>query len=187
MPRITRRLSPSLIIALMALFLALAGTAAASSVLGSSDAGGKSKSKAAAGEAQRSLAAVGSCEPGSHILGFARVKGKVSMPSGYTNNSAFVDIANNCAVPGPSVVVRRASAGVYFVRFAKNPAALALVTSNQDGATTAFSGDEDNIVTVGKITSGADLDSFRVDVEDVDSGAPDGHKHQDGQFTILLP
>ena len=186
MHHITRRLSPSLIIGLMALFLALAGTAAANSVLGSNDARGKSKSQTAAGEAQRSLAATG-CETGN-VLGFARVKGSASIPSStYTSDSAFIDFTHNCS--GFGVAVRRASAGVYFVRFTKNPAALALVTSNEDGASSTTSGDTDNVVTVGKLpnnVSGLDIGSFRVDVQDIDAATGAGHQPQDGKFTILL-
>jgi hypothetical protein len=180
MHHITRRLSPSLIVALVALFLALAGTAAASSVLGSNDARGKSKT--AADETPRSLAAVG-CETGN-VLGFARVKGSTSVPNFYTSNSAVIDTAHNCT--GSSVQVRRTSAGVYFVRFNDNAAKLALVTSNEDGASTEFSGDDDNIVTVGRINSGSDAGSFRVDVEDVSDFSPDGHRHQDAPFTIMI-
>jgi hypothetical protein len=176
---ITRRLSPSLIVALMALFLALAGTAAANSVLGSNDVQGKSTP--AAGAAQRSLAAAG-CETGN-VLGFARVKGMGSIPSFYTKDSALVDFAHSCGVAGASgVVVRRASAGIYFVKFLNNPAALALVTANEDGATSTLGGDTDNVVTVGKINSGPDEGSFRVDVLDIDA-----HKSQDAQFTIMTP
>jgi hypothetical protein len=76
---------------------------------------------------------------------------------------------------------------VYFVKFSGDPAQLAVAVANQDGASSQFSGDNDNVVAVGKITSGSDAGAFRVDVQDIDSGAPGGHLAQDGQFTILLP
>jgi hypothetical protein len=176
---VTRRLSPSLIVALMALFLALAGTAAANSVLSSN--GAHSKSKAAAGDAQRSLKAAAGCVTGN-VLGFARVKGKGSIPKNYTNDKALIDFPFNCT--GIDVFVRRERAGVYFVRFPNNPAALALVTSNEDGATTDLGGDTDNVVTVGKVPSSSpsDAGAFRVDVLDIDA-----HQSQDAPFTIMTP
>lgn len=74
------------------------------------------------------------CQTG-RILGFARVKGSASMPSTYTSDSAYVDFTHNCS--GGAVQVRRPTGvpgtGVYFVRFADNPAALALAASNTDG------------------------------------------------------
>ena len=82
--------------------------------------------------------------------------------------------------------VRRGATGAYFVRFVGNPAALAVVSVNQDGASTQFSGDADNLVAVGKITSGSDAGSFRVDVADINPNATDGHSPQDGPFTIAL-
>jgi FlaG/FlaF family flagellin (archaellin) len=177
MRSISRRISPSLIIALVALFITLAGTAAASTVIGS-----KPKSRSDS-QPQRTLKAI-PCESGA-VLGFARVKGGASTPAFYTSNSAVIDITRNCT--GGSVQVRRSAPGVYFVRFVNDPASLALVSVNQDGASTQFSGDSDNVVSVGKITSGSDAGSFRVDVQDLDPAAPDGHKPQDGKFTIMIP
>jgi hypothetical protein len=124
------------------------------------------------------------CKTGK-VLGFARVKGTAGIPAAYVDESAFIDIKNNCS--GGRVEVRRASAGVYFVRFVDNPALLAVGVPNQDGASTEFSGDADNTLTIGKISSGNDAGAFRVDVNDLPG--PDGTAggRQDGKFTILLP
>jgi hypothetical protein len=129
-----------------------------------------------------SLSAMG-CKTGK-ILGFARVKGTAGIPAFYTNAAAAIDITNNCS--GGAVEVRRAGTGKYFVRFAGNPALLALVSANSDGFGTN-STHNDNIVSVAKVTSGADAGAFRVEVEDVDGGASNGSDPQDGQFTIMLP
>jgi hypothetical protein len=124
------------------------------------------------------------CQTGK-VRGSARIKGNALIPNTYTTASTAIDLTNNCS--GLSVSVRRGSAGVYFVRFSGNPAALAVVAGNQDGASSAFSGDTDNVVSVGKVSAGADAGSFRVDVQDIDANAADGHKSQDGKFTIMLP
>lgn len=117
------------------------------------------------------------CQPGK-VLGFARITGRVSMPATYTSSSLYV---NGRSCSGASLLVRRASPGVYFVRFPSNPATLAVATANQDGATSTFSGDINNIVTVGRVTSGTDAGAFRVDVRDITVG------HQDGGVTLVLP
>jgi hypothetical protein len=119
------------------------------------------------------------CQTGK-VLGFARVRGSDDVPNAYVDEDAYVDITNNCA--GGRVEVRRESTGVYFVRFVDNPAALAVGVPNQDGASTELSGDADNMLTIGKITSGNDAGAFRVDLHDL----PDGIR-TDGKFTILLP
>jgi hypothetical protein len=67
------------------------------------------------------------CQTGK-VLSFARVKGSASVPSYYTSSSSYIDITNNCS--GGSVLVRRALAGIYFVRFSYNPAALAVAVAN---------------------------------------------------------
>ena len=79
--------------------------------------------------------------------------------------------------------MRRADAGVYFVRFVDNPADLALAVPNQDGASSGSSGDADNIVTVGKVTdpNSSDFEAFRIDTKD--SPAFD---RQDGKVNIML-
>jgi hypothetical protein len=124
------------------------------------------------------------CQTGK-ILGFARIKGAAGIPTSYVDEDAFVDITNNCA--GERVEVRRASTGVYFVRFVDNPAALAVGVPNQDGASSEFSGDADNVITIGKITSGDDAGAFRVDVNDLPGPDSTAGGRQDGKFTILLP
>ena len=123
------------------------------------------------------------CQSGK-VLGFARVKGTAGIPAFYTNALAAIDITNNCS--GGTVQVRRASTGLYFVRFVGNPAALALAVSNSDGSG-VNSIHNDNIVSVAKVNSGPDAGSFRVEVEDVGLTASGGSDPQDGQFTIMLP
>ena len=119
------------------------------------------------------------CKTGK-VLGFARIKGTSGIPSAYVDEGAFIDLKNTCA--NGRVEVRRQSTGVYFVRFVDHPAVLALAVPNQDGATSAISGDTDNTLTVGKVTSGNDTGAFRVDIKDLPDGLP-----QDGKFTIMLP
>jgi hypothetical protein len=133
-------------------------------------------------ESTLSVRAMG-CQSGK-VLGFARVKGTAGIPAFYTNALAAIDITNNCS--GGTVQVRRASTGLYFVRFVGNPAALALTVSNSDGSG-VNSLHNDNIVSVAKVSSGPDAGSFRVEVEDVAATASGGSDPQDGQFTIMLP
>ena len=80
--------------------------------------------------------------------------------------------------------MRRASTGLYFVRFLNNPAGTALVVSNTDGRgpQTALN---DNIVSVAKINTGPDLGAFRIEIEDVGDHSS-GSDPEDGQFTIVL-
>lgn len=121
------------------------------------------------------------CQSGK-VQGFARVKGNAGIPIFYTDASAAIDITNNCT--GDTVLVRRASTGLYFVRFTGNSASLALAVPNSDGAGVQ-SIHNDNMVSVAKINSGPDAGSFRVEVED--AGGSNGSDPQDGQFTIMLP
>jgi hypothetical protein len=134
-------------------------------------------------ESSLSVASMG-CQTGK-VLGFARIKGTAGIPSSYVDEGAFIDLKNNCA--DDRVEVRRASAGVYFVRFTGNPATLAVGVPNQDGATSDVSGDTDNVLAIGKITSGVDAGAFRVDVNDLPGPGTTAGGHQDGKFTILLP
>jgi hypothetical protein len=124
------------------------------------------------------------CQNGT-VKGSARVKGTAGIPSSYVNESAYIDLSNSCS--GGRIEVRRASTGVYFVRFVDNPASLAVGVPNQDGASTTTSGDSDNTLTIGKISSGTDAGAFRVDVNDLPGPGDTPGGHQDGQFTILLP
>jgi hypothetical protein len=117
------------------------------------------------------------------VKGRARINGTSGIPAAYVDQPTFIDKTYNCS--GDIVEVRRESEGVYFVKFhGISGDDLALVVPNQDGASTAFSGDADNSVTVGKITAGGDADSFRVDVHDSDVS---GDVRQDGSFTIMVP
>ena len=114
------------------------------------------------------------------VKGFARIKGTSGVPSAYVDETAYIDRSHTCAA-GSRIEVRRESEGVYFVRFTDNTASLAIAVPNQDGASTSLSGDADNTITVGKVSSGNDAGAFRVDVHD----EPDSVR-QDGQFTIAL-
>lgn len=124
------------------------------------------------------------CQNGK-VRGLARVKGTAGIPAAYVDESAFIDLTNNCT--GGKIEVRRASTGVYFVKFAGDPADLAVAVPNQDDASTEFSGDADNVLTVGKIGSGPDAGAFRVDVADLPGPGSSAGGRQDGQFTIMLP
>jgi hypothetical protein len=124
-----------------------------------------------------SIAAMG-CQSGK-VLGFARVKGSATMPSTYTTANTAVDTSNNCT--GGAVETRRSAEGVYFVRFAGLGSKLAIAISNSDGFGVQSTA-SDNIVSINKITGGADIGSFRVEVEDINSGGSDP---QDDWFTIM--
>jgi hypothetical protein len=115
------------------------------------------------------------------VKGFARIKGLSGIPSSYVDEGAFVDESHSCSAG--RIEVRRADAGVYFIRFEGNPADLALVSANQDGASSSTSGDVDNAVTVGKVTdpNSSDFEAFRVDFRD----APNSDR-QDGKVNIML-
>jgi hypothetical protein len=160
----------------------VAGADVANSSLTGADIADNSLTGADIAENTLSVRAMG-CQSGK-VLGFARIKGTAGIPTFYTNATAAIDITNNCS--GGSVLVRRASTGLYFVRFVGNSAALALAVSNSDGSG-VNSIHNDNIVSVAKINSGPDAGSFRVEVEDVSATASGGSDPQDGQFTIMLP
>jgi hypothetical protein len=122
------------------------------------------------------------CQHGK-ILGFARVKGLAAIPSFYTSSSSYIDKINNCA--NASVQVRKAGTGLYYVRFNSNPAELAVTAPNAD-LSPPESVNNDNIITVSKITSGADIGAFRVEVQDVCGDCSGGTDPQNAQFTIAL-
>jgi hypothetical protein len=121
------------------------------------------------------------CQTGK-IRGYARVKGSDNMLESYETTTTFIDRTNNCS--NGSVQVRRASTGLYFVRFLGNSSTLATVVSNSDNEGVNGSGN-DNIVSVGRIVSGADAGAFRVEVEDVGDHS-NGSDATDGWFTIAL-
>jgi hypothetical protein len=124
------------------------------------------------------------CKSGT-VLGFARVKGDVAgFPNIYTTSSTYVDIRRNCS--GGAISVRRVSTGVYMVRFAGNPASLALAQTNADGFSVE-STMNDNIVTVAKVTDSDGQPSFRVEVQDVCGDCSNGTDPTNGRFTIMLP
>jgi hypothetical protein len=113
------------------------------------------------------------------VQGFARVKGSSSMPSTYTDSGTWVDTRANCT--GGAVEVRRGGKGLYFVRFAGLGSKLALAISNSDGFGVQSTA-SDNIVSINRITGGADIGSFRVEVEDINGGGSDP---EDNWFTIM--
>jgi len=127
------------------------------------------------------IAALG-CEGGA-IHGFARVKGNVSgFPTIYSTSSTYVDVSYNCT--GGAISVRRASTGVYFVRFAGDPSKLAITTNNTDGfgLESAFN---DDVLSAAHVTDSDGGASFRVEVQDV-CGCSAGADPQNGRFTIML-
>jgi hypothetical protein len=151
-----------------ALFLALAGSAYAD------------QRGLVGGDARSSqLAAQVGCNVGE-IRGFARVHGNNGIPNFYTGEADAIDRVRNCS--GGAVQVKSTGTGLYFVRFASNASTLAVTTSNGDGENVNGIHD-DNVVSVSKITSGPEVGSFRVEVEDVNGG---GTSPQDAQFTIML-
>jgi hypothetical protein len=131
------------------------------------------------------LLQVAGCQTGK-VLGFARIKGEAAaFPTTYTSSPAFVDIAGNCS--GGPVQVRRVGVGQYFIRFAGNPALLAVAQNNID-IDGSFADDHDTIVNVGKITAGADAGAFRVETYDAaQSPANVNAAADDADVTILLP
>jgi hypothetical protein len=133
-------------------------------------------------ESTLSVAGMG-CQTGK-VLGFARVKGSASVPAFYTSSSAYIDVVNNCA--GGAVQIRRVSTGVYHVRFINNPAALAVATPNADGygLNSIYN---DNIITVAKGFTADEGSYFRVEVEDSCGDCSGGTDPQDGHFMMLLP
>jgi hypothetical protein len=128
------------------------------------------------------IAALG-CDAGA-IHGFARVKGTAAnFPSIYTASTTVVDVSYNCT--GGAISVRRASTGVYFVRFAGDPSKLAIAQNNADGFGTE-STNNDNVLTVAHVTDTDGGASLRVEVQDVCGDCSDGTDPQNGQFTIML-
>jgi hypothetical protein len=124
------------------------------------------------------------CDPGK-INGFARVKASATMSSSYT--SAAVDMDYSCGLFGAvGASARRASVGVYYVRFDNNLSKLAVATPNSDNANTSTAV-RDNIVSVARMPDGPcdDCFSFRVQVEDV-SATGTGTTPTDGWFTIMV-
>jgi hypothetical protein len=123
------------------------------------------------------------CQKGK-VLGSARVKGSIAVGSVWTTDPKAVDRKHNCS--GGSISVRRAQTGVYYVRFAANPSLTALAISNSD-----FEGlnstRNDNILSIRRMTSGADNGAFRIEVEDANpTDSSGGSDPQDGWFNIAL-
>jgi hypothetical protein len=125
------------------------------------------------------LLQVAGCQPGK-VLGYARIKATTAgFPTTYTSSPSFIDLPFNCA--GGTVEVRRAAAGRFFVRFAGNPAQLAVASSTIIGTDASAS---DNIASAGKVTTGEDAGAFRVDMRDADGNTT---TLEDAPFTLLLP
>jgi len=128
------------------------------------------------------IAALG-CEAGA-IHGFARVKGTVAnFPDIYTTSETYVDVRYNCT--DGAISVRRASTGVYFVRFAGDPSRLAIAQNNADGSDPE-SIHNDNVLTVAHVIDTDGGASLRVEVQDVCGSCSNGTDPQDGRFTIML-
>jgi len=123
------------------------------------------------------------CQSGK-VLGFARIHGAAPIGQVWTSSPEAIDLVNNCA--GGKVEVKEVDYGIYYVRFTGLKAALAVATPNTDGMP-PDSTNVDNIISVGKASSGPNESVFRVEVQDVDPDDSDGAFPQPGQFTILVP
>jgi hypothetical protein len=156
----------------------LTGSDVASSSLTGSDVATNSLTGSDVLESSLNVAAMG-CQIGK-IQGYARVKGSSGIPSFYTDASEAVDTRHNCS--GGTVQVRRSAEGVFFVRFNGVSARLAVAISNSDGFGTQSTA-TDNVLSVNRITGGADVGAFRVEIEDINS---DGSDPQDNWFTIVV-
>jgi hypothetical protein len=122
--RTARISSPATVIALLALFFALGGSAFA--------------------VGQATLAGQPRCAPGA-IRGLAAVAGSDSMPETWTGR--FLNRKFNCA--GKGVQVRRLDLGIYDVRFPGNASTVALVSAaSQISATVTRNPDGSFRVTV---------------------------------------
>ena len=119
-------------------------------------------------EADLSYASAG-CKLGL-VHSFARIRGSASMPNTYSTSNAHRDTVHNCG--GGTTVVRRVNTGNYVLRFNGDPAALAVVTSNFEPSCGTGVG-TNNIVTVAKLTTGADAGAFQVLTRNHDGGAED--------------
>jgi len=137
-----------------------------------------------------SIGAMG-CQSGK-VLGFARVKG-IALNHDYvttwTSDPRYIDITNNCA--GGEVRVRSFEPGWYAVKFVDNPAALAVVTNNDDAGCCKSS---NNILTVRKQYDADGSGYFLVEANGV--CGPQSYSQacktsatdpRTGDFTILLP
>jgi hypothetical protein len=156
----------------------LTGSDVATGSLSGADVAADSLDGADISESSLDVRAMG-CK-GGLVQAFARVKGSSEVPSAYTDSSTHVDTRSNCA--GGTVQVRRESTGQYFVRFNGLAARLAVAISNSDGFGPNSVAD-DNVLSVNRITGGADEGSFRVEVEDVNGS---GTAAEDGWFNIIV-
>jgi hypothetical protein len=125
------------------------------------------------------------------VRGFARVRGSASIPASYTNSIDAIDRVHSCVEwPGrlgsPGALVRRASKGVYYVRFLGSGAQMAVAVSNSENFARVDNASSDNIVSIARMERGRDAGSFRVEVRDVDDD-DDGSDPQDGWFNIVIP
>ncbi|HEX6682868.1 MAG TPA: hypothetical protein VF062_08745 [Candidatus Limnocylindrales bacterium] len=156
--------------------------AAASASSGAHSATATTTNAAAAGAASAALADLG-CDRGA-IHAFARVKGELAdFPNIYTTSTTFVDISYNCT--GGAISARRASTGVYFIRFAGDGSKLAIAQNNADGFGLE-STNNDNILTVARVTDTDGGISFRVEVQDVCGDCSQGADPQNGRFVLMV-
>jgi hypothetical protein len=134
-------------------------------------------------EGSLDVAAMG-CKTGK-VNGFARIEGAAGMGSTYGHSRVSMD--HSCGYGGSgSAWARRASVGVYYVKFDNNFSTLAVATPNSDNTGTGTAV-RDNIVSVAKMPDGTceDCGAFRVQVEDV-SATGTGTVPTDGWFTIMV-
>lgn len=114
--RVSRLPSPTTVIALVALFFALGGSAFA--------------------VGQATLASQPRCAPGA-VRGVAvligdELKGMANIPSSFTANAKLFARRFNCS--GGAITVRRIETGVFDVRFGGNSANVGVASSALDGA-----------------------------------------------------
>ncbi|MDQ3730010.1 MAG: hypothetical protein M3355_10520 [Actinomycetota bacterium] len=119
-----------------------------------------------------------SCQRGK-ILGFARILGNPNTPTTYTSDPAYIDTTHNCT--GGAVQIRRTFDGKYFVRFAGDPATLAVGTPTS--TTDEGYGNAEHYVEVHRMSSGSDAGAFAVRVV-IPQDFP---RYVDRPVTLLLP
>jgi hypothetical protein len=104
----------------------------------------------------------------------------------YSHTSTWLNGISSCQGSFADIEARRASTGLYYVRFPGNPAQRALAISNSDNSGSENSAVRDNIVSVARIFDSTSYDNgaFRVQVEDV-TGTGTGTAPTDGWFTIV--
>lgn len=188
-----RRPSPALVVAMIALFASLSGSAYAIHITGAQirdrtityrdvardGLGGTNIKESRLGEVPLATnsANLGGVPPAGYqrsctagtVQGFVRVRGSTTFGNVYTSDPAKIDVKFNCT--GGEVEVRRVAAGDYRVKFNSNPASLGVGNSFNDF---------DNFVAVGRVTDVTGEEVFRVVSRD------DAGNTQDRTFALAI-